>query len=216
MNKEYIKVPKGITKHFKASACGGIDVGAGYDCANPIVAGVDQRLILIDKSVFDRAIVTYDVALETLITDILLSGVGDAGFAFEGIRRSLNPQSAFVPATVTVGYDHQVTFQIFEISQIQKDNIEKLGLSKVVAIVQNVNAAGNEDSVFEVFGKDVGLEMQAGAMRINTDIETNSSYTIDLKTSDESGKEPKLPTSWFDTDFATTLAKVDALLVPIP
>ena len=209
-------LPKGINKQFIASACGGISIGAEYDCVNPIVAGVDQRLILIDKEVFDRAIVTYDVALESLITDILLTGIGDSGFAFQGIRRSLNPQSAFVPATVTVGYDHQVTFQIFEIDQEQKDNIEKLGLAKVVAIIQNVNSTGNGDSVFEVFGKDVGLEMQAGAMRLNADIETNGSYTIDLKTSDESGKEPKLPTSWFDTDFATTIAKVDALLVPIP
>ena len=214
--KKKLILPFGITKKINASACGGIDLGADYDCADPIVAGVDQRLILIDKDVYDSAVVTHDVTIESLITDIVLTGTGDAGFAFQGIRRSLNPQSAFVPATVTVGYDHQVTFQIFEVDQVQKDNIEKLGLSKVVAIVQNMNAVGNGDSVFEVFGKDVGLEMQAGAMRINADIETNGSYTIDLKTSDESGKEPKLPTSWFDTDYATTLVKVDALLIPVP
>jgi hypothetical protein len=200
---------------IQRSACGGIDIGADYDCDAPIAAGVNQRLILIDKEVFDRAVVTFDATLTTLITDIVLTEVGDAGFAFQGIRRSLNPQSAFVPATVSVGYDHQVDFQIFDISQAQKDNIEKLGLSKVVAIVENVNAPGNADSVFEVFGKDAGLEMQAGEMRINADNETNGSYTISLKTSDESGKEPKLPTSWWDTDYATTRPKVDALLVPV-
>jgi hypothetical protein len=85
----------------------------------------------------------------------------------------------------------------------------------VVAIIQNVNAPGNGDAVFEVFGKDAGMEMQAGPMRINSDNETNSAYTIALKTSDDSGKEPKLPTSWFDTDFITTKALVDALLVPV-
>lgn len=200
---------------IQRSACGGISVGAPYDCDNPIAAGVDQRLILIDKTVFDEAIITFDVTITTLITNIVLTGSGNAGFAFQGIRRSLNPQSAFVPATVSVGYDHQVDFQVFEIGQAQKDNLEKLGLSKVVAIVQNVNAPGNGDAVFEVFGKDAGMELQAGPMRINSDNETNSSYTISLKTSDESGKEPKLPTSYFDTDFNTTKAKVDAILVPV-
>lgn len=197
------------------SACGGIDVGASYSCSTPIAAGVDQRLILIDKEVFDLATVTFDVTITTLITNIVLTGTGNAGYAFQGVRRSLNPSSAFVPATVSVGYDHQVDFQIFEIGQSEKDNIEKLGLSKVVAIIQNVNAPGNGDAIFEVFGKDAGLEMQAGPMRLNTDNETNGSYTISLKTSDDSGKEPKLPTSYFKTSYSVTKAQVDALLVPI-
>lgn len=198
------------------SACGGITVGADYSCTTPIAAGVDQRLILIDKSVFDLATITFDVTITTLITNIVLTGTGNAGFAFQGIRRSLNPSSAFVPATVTVGYDHLVDFQVFEIGQVQKDNLEKLGLSKVVAIIQNINTAGNGDAVFEVFGKDSGLELQAGPMRINSDNETNSSYTISLKTSDESGKEPKLPTSLAAAGgFVPTLVIVDALLVPV-
>lgn len=200
---------------IQRSACGGIDIGAEYDCEFPIAAGVDQRLILIDKGVFDLATIVYDVTIPTLITSIVITGSGNAGYAFQGIRRSLNPQSAFVPATVSVGYDHQADFQVFQVDQIQKDNIEKLGLSKVVAIIENVNAIGNGDAVFEVFGKDAGMEMQAGPMRVNADNETNGSYTISLKTSDESGKEPKLPTSWFDTDYATTKALVDALLIPV-
>ena len=198
-----------------SSACGGITLGASYDCDDPIAAGVDQRLILIDKEVFDLATITFDGTITTLITNIVLTGTGNAAFSFQGIRRSLNPSSAFVPATVSVGYDHQVDFQVFEIGQLQKDNLEKLGLAKVVAIIQNVNAPGNGDAVFEVFGKDAGLELQAGPMRLNSDNETSGSYTLSLKTSDDSGKEPKLPTSFFYTDFATTIAKVDLLLVPV-
>lgn len=195
------------------SACGGITVGAGYDCDDPLVAGVEQRLILINKDDFDDATVTYDVTTTTLITNIVLASGGKQGWAFQGIRRSLNPQATFVPAAVSVGYDHQINFLVFEITQIQKDNIEKLGLDKVVAVVQNINAAGNGDGVFEVFGKDVGLTMTEGT-RINADQETNGAFNLILKTSDDLGKEPKLPTNYWDTNFATTLAKVDTLLVP--
>jgi len=192
--------------------CTGISIGSAYDCENPLVAGVDQRLILINQADYNDAAITYDVTTPTLITNIALA-TGKQGWAFQGVRTSLNPQSAFIPAKVSVGYDHQVDFLVFDISQIQKDNLEELGLGKVVAIVQNMNVPGNADSVFEVFGKATGLELITN-VRINADQETAGAFSISLKTSDESGKEPKLPTSWFDTDFATTKVKVDALLLP--
>ena len=205
---EAIKAIKAVN-----SACAGITVGADYDCANPPVAGVDQRLILINKSVYDEATITYDGSLTSLITNIVLAAGGKQGWAFQGVRTSLKPQSNFVAEEIAVGYDHQVDFLVFDISQAQKDNLEKLGVSKVVAIVQNMNSAGNADSVFEVFGGGVGLELITN-QRINGDQATMGVWSLSLKTSDNSGKEPKLPTSYFDTDFATTKAKVDALLVP--
>lgn len=203
-------------KGFKAMAdlCGGITIGAEYDCETPIVAGVNQRLILLNKADYDEATVTESSTTPGLITNIVLKAGGVKGYAFEGIRKSLNPQTAFVPAAVSVGYDHQVEFLIFDISQAQKNNIEKLATGQgVVAIIQNTNSEGNKDSVFEVFGRETGLILQAGPMRINGDLETNGAYTINLKTSDDFGKEPHLPASYWDTDYATTKAKVDTLLV---
>lgn len=196
------------------AGCDGITLGAAYDCDNPLVAGVDQRLILINQADFNDAIVTFDGTITTLITNIVLVGTGTAAFAFQGVRSSLAPQTAFIPGTVSVGYDHQVDFLVFDITQTQKDNLEELGLGKVVAVVQNMNSTGNGDSVFEVFGKDVGLELITNT-RINADQETAGAFSLSLKTSDDTGKEPKLPTSYFDTNFATTKAKVDALLIPI-
>lgn len=197
------------------SVCGGIDSGSTYDCATPIVGGNSQNLILIDKEIFDRATIVYDGTTDNLITDITLTTIGDVGYKFEGIRKSLNPQSAFVPSDVSNGYDHQVDFLIFDVSQLQKNNIEKMAFGKQVAIIENTNAAGNGDSVFEVFGTGLGLEVQAGPMRITGDTDTNGAYTIALKTSDLGGKEQHLPNSFWDTDFATTKVKVDALLVPV-
>jgi len=191
-------------------ACGGISIGAGYDCNNPITPGVNQRLLLINKD--DIIGVTYDLTETSLITDITLD-TGKQAFAFQGVRQSLRPQSAFVPQTVSVGYDHQIDFLVFDISQAQKDNLEAMGLEKFVAVVQNINSPGNADALFEVFGLGVGMELQSN-VRINSDLETGGAFSLQLKTSDNEGKESKMPQNWFDTDFATTKAKVDALLTP--
>jgi len=197
------------------SVCGGIVSGSVYDCTNPIVGGNNQNLILIDKEIFDRATITYDGSTDNLITNILLTEIGDVGYKFEGIRKSLNPQSAFVPSEVANGYDHQVDFLIFDVDQAQKNNIEKMAYGKQVAIVENTNVAGNGDSVFEVFGTNLGLEVQAGAMRITGDADTNGAYTISLKTSESAGKEQHLPNSLWAVNFAATKVIVNSLLVPI-
>ena len=195
-------------------ACEGIKIGSAYNCSTPLVAGVNQRLILINQDDWEAAAKTYDGTLTTLLTGVVLP-VGKQGYAFDGIRTSLKPQTAYIPGTTSVGYDHQIDFIVFDISQEQKDNLEELGLKRVVGVVQNVNAVGNADSVFEVFGAGVGLELITN-VRINDDQETSGGYAISIKTSDNGGKEPKLPTSWWDTDFNTTKVKVDALLVPTP
>jgi len=197
------------------SVCGGINMGSTYDCSTPIVGGNNQNLILIDQEIFNRATIVYDGSTDNLITGITLTQIGDVGYKYEGIRKSLNPQSAFVPSDVSNGYDHQVDFLIFDVSQLQKNNIEKMAFGRQVAILENTNALGNGDSVFEVFGTGLGLEVQAGAMRITGDTDTNGAYTISLKTSDLGGKEQHLPNSLWSTDYATTKTLVDALLVPV-
>jgi len=194
--------------------CEGIVMGAAYNFENPIVPGVIQRSILVNQVDWEEAVKTFDVALTSLLTNVALP-TGKQGWAFQGIRTSLKPQSAYVPGTNSIGYDHQTDFIVFDISQEQKDNLQGLALNKVVGIVQNMNAVGNANSVFEVFGKDTGLELITN-IRINDDAETSGGYAISLKTSDNAGKEPKLPTSWWDTDFVTTLPLVEALLVPAP
>lgn len=189
------------------AACDGITIGSGYDCDAPITPGVNNRLLMGNQG--DISVVTYAL---TVITDITMK-LTKAMFAFQGIRQSLNPQYQFIPQTVSVGYDHQVDFLIFDISQLQKDNIEAMGLGKLTAVVENKNAPGNGDNFFEVYGLGVGMEMQTGG-RIAMDLETQAAFNISLKTSDNEGKETKMPQTWFDTDYTTTAALVEALLTP--
>lgn len=192
------------------AVCDGITIGATYDCDNPITPGVNNRLLMGNTDDIDD--VTYDGTTVTIITDITMK-LTKAMFAFNGIRQSLNPQYQFIPQTVSVGYDHQVDFLIFDISQVQKDNIEAMGLGKITAVIENKNTPGNGDNFFEVYGLKAGMEMQTGG-RIPMDLETQGAFSLSLKTSDNEGKEPKMPQTWFSVDYATTKVLVDALLVP--
>jgi len=196
------------------SICGKIIQGATFNCDAPIVPGVDERLILVNKNDMDDAVITYDITDAYIITDIVLA-TGIQGWAFEGNRQSLNPQYDFIPQTVSVGYDHTVNFLAFDVSPAQKDNLEKMGLGKMVAIIENNQGrkGGNGDNFFEVYGLDTGLEVITMS-RIPMDVETGAAFSIQLKTSDNAGKEPLMPPTWHDVDYLTTKAKVDALLIP--
>ncbi len=194
------------------AVCGGISSGSSYDCDNPIQAGMVPRVWLANKS--EVASLTFDVSDASLVTAITMNS-GGAFYVFDGYRQSVNAESAFIPQTVSSGYDHALNLQVFDISSTQKLNLEKMALSKICAIIENQNTVGNGNSVFELFGFGVGMEVET-LTRINRDIETAGSFSVGLKTSDNEGKEAKMPLSLFDTDYATTLALITALETPAP
>ena len=193
--------------------CTGISLGSLYDCENPLQAGVEQRLIIFNRTDIDT--VTYDVTVTSLITNITLV-TGAQGYEFTGVKQSINPQYSLIPAAVSVGYDHLVDMHIWDVSQEQKDNLENMAVTNnLVAVVENINDVSLANSVFEVYGLGRGMEVFS-LSRIPGDQESTGAFVVQLKTSDDTGKEVRMPTSWFDTDFQTTKAAVDALLTPAP
>ena len=105
--------------------CAGITIGASYDCENPIQAGVNQRLII--GNLDDIDVITYNITNTYIIENILMKSASPT-FAFEGVRRSLNPQYSLVPQTVSIGYDHILDFSVFDISAAQKENLEAMAI----------------------------------------------------------------------------------------
>ena len=93
-----------------AGACGNIDIGAAYNCDDPIVAGVDNRLILMDKEIFDDAVVTFDVTITQADTFYVL-GVLDDGEAVSESDETNNVSASSgvidvtaVPQPPTIGW----------------------------------------------------------------------------------------------------------------
>ncbi len=199
-----------LFQKYYSPDCAGITQGAVYDCDDPVQPGVSNRLIL--GNLKDIATITYDVTDTDKITAITMA-TGKQCWAFEGYRQSLNPQYSFSPQALSSGYIHQVDFQVFDISYAQKKNLEYMALSKIFAVVENRNVAGNADNIFEVYGLGIGLEVTT-LTRIARDLDTAGSFSVSLMTSDAEGQETDMPATWFITDYAATLAAVETLLTP--
>lgn len=186
------------------SFCGTISTGATYDCAEPIQSGLLPYIILINTN--DISTITYS---SNVITNITLKS-GKTAYQFDGIRQSIHAEYEKRDLSLISGYTHKVRFQVYDISTTQKLNLEKLCKGNIIAITFNINAPGNSNTYFEVFGAGAGMEAEA-LRRSNIDTETNASFTVEMATS-ESIIEASLPNSFFDTDYSTTLAKINGLL----
>jgi len=189
-------------------SCGSITQGFTLDCDNPMQGGLEPQVILMNLS----DIQSYTV-VDNKITDIILHP-GKSAYLFEGIRQSVNARYEQTDVGLTTGYAHEVSFQIFDISSDQKEELFKMAIGKLVAIVFNMHVPGNEDGYFEVFGIGAGM----GAIelsRANRDLDTQGSWSIVLNTGDLT-REAKMPYNFFDTDYNTTLEKILALLNIVP
>lgn len=186
--------------------CGLIAAGIDVDCVNPMVSGVNDRLILINKD--DIVSFTYAADKEN-ITAITLA-TGKTGYAFQGKNDSVEPKTELLKSRFSTNQNHEVIFRAFDNSIAVKKTINQLMNGKYVAVVQNnhVNASG--DSAFEIYGEIGGLEI-AESNRMPADVESEASWYLALRTPERS-KEPRVPASFWDTDFATTKTAVDNLL----
>ena len=194
------------------ASCAGITVGAVYDCADPLVPFVRQRLLV--GNLEDIETVTYSVTPgeENIITNITMKST-KAMFAFEGIKTSITAQTEMVVLTLANAFNHQVSLSVFDVSAAQKLSLQGMAAIEQFAIVENSKDSSLADSVFEVYGVNRGL-LPSEMIRINADTDTGGAYVITLVTPDEGGKESSLPESFWDTDLATTEPKVEALLTP--
>jgi hypothetical protein len=153
----------------------------------------------------DIASFTVQGANPSIIEGFTLKS-GTQAFSFQGVRNSLVPEQHYAPGRFSPSsYEHMVNFLVWEFTQAQKDNLEAMAIEKQVAIVQNA------DKTFEVYGIRNGLEVITND-RLPGDQDTGGGFSIVLKTSENEAKEPKLPRTFFLTDFATTLDLVDDLL----
>jgi len=193
-------------------ACEGLTMGAEINCADPLTPGIRKRLIGFNLD--DIADVLYSVAVgeENVIVSITLQ-VGKLGWVFDGIKQSIVPTQELVPQPTSNGWKHGVLFSIFDISSQQKLNLQGMATQSTVWVVENANDSSNANSIFEVYGLGRGLEAET-ITRSPVDTESGAAYVVQLNTPDEGGSEVVPVESWFDTDYLTTLAAVEKLLIP--
>lgn len=188
--------------------CGGISADILIDCDNPPIAGTKDTLYLFNLDGVDFTYNTTGITPQKIVDGITLPS-GQTLFKIEGRNNSITASAELVKGTYFDSYQHNVGFAAFDITPETKAQIEKMVQSgNLCAIVENANRSATGNTAFEIYGITNGLEVLTGVRNV---LENDGIYVLQLGSS-ELVKEPHLPFSVFDTDYATTLAMIEALL----
>ncbi len=181
--------------------CDQISIGAGYDCQTPLQGGAKAKLILLNLD--DLGTVTAS-GTDIITGFTLLSN--KAAYLFEGYRNSLvKSEELVIPDSSQALFRHKLEFAIFDISQAQKNNIQRMALGRFIAICENTQKGANS---FEVFGLNSGLTLAPGVLRASN--ANNGAFKLTLQSA-EGEEEVKLPQTIFITDYTTSAALVTGL-----
>lgn len=193
-------------------ACGSITTGSVIDSCDDIPAGGTRaRLILMNLDEIED----FDTDADGNISSITMAS-GKYAYEFLGFRNDVKKSEEVLKPEIGIPkFKHNAGFVIYENTQLQKNNIEKLTRGRVVAIIEN---KGKGENAFEVAGITVGLGIVAGAIR--NAHENGGYFVLSLSTPDDEGElEPKLMQTLLvsgsgDSAYTANLAYVDALLAP--
>lgn len=184
--------------------CAQISAGYTVSCSAPLVPGTEDDILLANKA--DIAGYTVDVDNPMLVTAITMKS-GKQFYKFEGQNMSVEPKSRLVLTRYSRLYEHEARFKIFANSPADKLTIDKLIKGEVVALVKS------KSGDWEILGKDIGLKVTE-MERDPNNTDTGGAYDLLLKTPDTAAKEAFLPSTFFNTDAATTETAVTTLLSP--
>lgn len=197
------KLPSGVS--FMA-VCGKISSDILASCENPLQTGTVDRAVVINKD--DIESVVYNLTNKMIVEDIVLKA-GKTAYQIDGINNSIMPKATLIQQTFAKVYDHVVKMIGFDISPTTKENLEFMKYGKFVVIAENVFQGTAGNSAFEIYGLNVGLEITILEKDPNN-VDTQGGFDFTFATN--KNKEPKMPLTFYDTDFATTKALVDGLL----
>lgn len=181
-------------------SCDSITIGSSPSCTSPLKAGTEPRLYLFN---YDEVLSGTAGSTPNLLTALVLQS-NTVGFVFEGFKQDVKPtQEVIAPGNGANQLKHNLGFVVYDITQVQKNNLQKVVKGRFVAIVEN---KGKGADAFEVYGMASGLEIVPGVARDS--YANGGGYIIQLATP-ENEFEPLLPQTIYDTDYATTKAKLD-------
>lgn len=188
------------------TVCGKITANIAKSCTNPVQAGTRDRGIIIN---FDDILApVYAADGETVVDITLVSGA--VGYEIDGQNNSIEPKSSLVEQGFNNMFDHEVMMKGFDVSPVTKNQVNSMKDGRFVIITENYfrGVAGN--AAFEVYGLTTGLEVTELERDPNSE-ETQGAFHFKFAT--KKNKEPKTANTFFLTDYTTTKALVDAILV---
>lgn len=188
--------------------CGIIDAGIDVNCENPLQAGTEDILVLLNRK--QIATITKNISNKQIVEDIIMESAA-LGYAFKGQNNSIAPKYSMVKGRYYRHWSHEVNFIAFNVSPAAKKVVEDAKDADLTAIIYNKYKGEDGDSAFEIYGLYAGLKSET-IERDVTNPETQGAFAILLKSDADRGLEPFQPQTLFNTDYATTLAIVEGLV----
>lgn len=178
------------------------------DCRDFGVGGTTGAVYLVDHEDWLNATLTSDA--DNTITAIALA-TGAEGFKYDLVRGGAVPSTPFTKNNAgQSGYAH--TVQMFvspSDKQAIKDQWTGYGnYRRVVAVV-----VLDHQDVSQVYGRTTGLEISAYD-ELPNDPSVGGGFTITLTTPTDTTLEVAPADKFFNTDRATTISDLEALLTP--
>lgn len=184
-------------------SCGRIARGSSLDDCDLPQGGTRARLILIN---FDDITQMY-VNDQGKVISIGMQA-GTVGYEFLGFRNDVTKSDEVVKREQSKQrFTHAVGFVVYEIGQVQKNNLKQLARGRFVAIVEN---KGKDEDSIEVLGRECGLQIVDGQIR--NAHENGGLFIINLATPDNGVEfERKLPQT-LGTSYQDGLDIIDEIL----
>lgn len=179
-----------------------------FQC-EPLAPGVQPRLWVVNKTVWDNASITFDVTNTNLIDGFGLAS-GDELIYIDVPRGTATvPQVTPRIGTFQNTFLHQVQTHVFKNGAAVKAQLEKLYGGNFVVIIENNEPGVSDTGKFEVYGSNSGMTCSEGLRELNNP-DTGGAYSVTWA-SREDASEKRLPLSLLVTDIATTKALLDGL-----
>ena len=152
--------------------------------------------------------VTYDATYDNMVTAMTMKSTKRV-WEVKGIKDLLNAGHDIVTAADRADlYKHYFASQAFETEAEKIFNQD--ALNDIVVIVEAKDKTATGDGVFFIYGLKAGLYKTTSTRRFK---DINGSRNIEFASMD-SALESHSEYVFFDTNYATTLAAVQALLTP--
>lgn len=180
------------------------------DCDNPASQGIETDVVLINREDIDRALSV--VAVDGTI-DIELKA-NTTGYKLEGVKQinSYNATATIDDASLNK-VAHAFSGRVYNISTETRAFINSLiNGANLVAVVEKKAKGANDKFAFQVLGWNCGLELTEG---VENSAENDGAFVFTIASS-PLALEPKMPLTFFDTNYATSKTKFDnAFIGPV-
>lgn len=190
------------------STCALITDNFLLNCDNPLQSGTRDRAIIFNFDDFLQLDIMKNAMNKQIIEGITLPS-GITGYSIQGINNSITPKVTMKKGKFLNSYTHEVSFPVFSLNPIVKQEIELLDKGRFVIFTENNYQGDNGEAAYEIYGMGSGL-VASVTERDPSNADTQGGYTVTLTSSDVS-QEAHLPATLFLTDYATTKAIFDSL-----